>query len=182
MALDHPGRVERLAVLDIVPTGEVWRRAERRFAIGYWHWAFLAQPAPLPERLIAGDPDAYFDAHVRLIGLGAATGRYPAEVMESYRQSLRDPGAVQAICEDYRAGASIDAEHDAAEAGRRKITCPVLALWGSRGALPIFYDDVLAIWRDWAVDVRGHSVDASHFLVEDRPEQLATALGTFLTG
>jgi haloacetate dehalogenase len=181
MALDHPDRVERLAVLDIVPTGDVWRHADRRFARGYWHWAFLSQPAPLPERLIGADPDAWFDHHVTRMGIGGDPARYPAEVVAGYRRALADRAAIEAICEDYRAGASIDAEHDEADRGRRRIACPVLALWGSRGALPRFYDDVLAIWREWADDVRGGAVDATHFLVEDRPEEVAAALAEFLS-
>jgi haloacetate dehalogenase len=181
MALDHPERVERLAVLDIVPTGDVWARADRRFAAGYWHWTFLSQPAPLPEKLIGGDPDAYFEHHVRRgLGLGREAGRYPDEVLEAYRRSLHDPATVEAICEDYRAGASIDAEHDEADRGRRQIACPTLALWGSRGGLPVFYDDVLAVWRAWAPDVRGRAIEASHFLAEDRPEEVAEELAAFL--
>ena len=178
MALDHPEKVQRLAVLDIVPTGEVWRRADRDFALGYWHWAFLAQPAPLPERLIGGDPQAYFDVHVGAgMGLGAAPGRYPAAVLDAYRRAFDDPGAVEAMCEDYRAGASVDAASDDAdrEAGRT-IACPVLVLWGGRGALPRFYGDVLDVWRPWAPDVRGQALDASHFLPEDRPQETAEAL------
>jgi haloacetate dehalogenase len=182
MALDHPDRVERLAVLDIVPTGDVWRRADGRFAQGYWHWGFLSQPAPLPERLIGADPDAWFDHHVTRLGIRDDPARYPAEVVGGYRRALADPAAIEAICEDYRAGASIDAEHDEADRGRRRIACPVLALWGSRGALPRFYDDVLAIWREWAGDVRGGAVEATHFLVEDRPEEVAAALTEFLSG
>jgi haloacetate dehalogenase len=181
MALDHPGAVERLAVLDIVPTGEVWRRADRDFARGYWHWAFLAQPAPLPERLIGGDPDAFFDLHVRGgMGLGRAKGRYPPEVVDAYRRALDDPGAVTAVCEDYRAGATVDPEHDDAdrEAGRT-IACPVLVLWSAGGALPRFYGDVVAVWRPWAPDVRGRGLDASHFLAEDRPEEVAAELLAF---
>lgn len=182
MALDHPDRVERLAVLDIVPTGEVWRRADRYFARGYWHWAFLALPAPLPERLIGGDPQAFFDLHVRAgIGLGAEPGRYPPEILDAYRRLLDDPETVQAMCEDYRAGASVDVEHDDAdrEAGR-KIACPVLVLWAGRGGLPIFYGDVLEVWRPWAPDLRGEALDASHFLAEDRPEDAASRLLAFL--
>src|SRR4051812_9660768 len=179
MALDHPDRVERLAVLDIVPTGEVWRRADRDFARGYWHWAFLSQPAPLPERLIGGDPQAFFDLHVRAgMGLDGDPG-----ILAAYRRRLDDPGAVEAMCEDYRAGASVDAEHDDADrdAGRR-IACPVLVLWAARAALPRFYADVLEVWRPWAPDVRGRAIDAGHFLAEDRPGETAAELRTFLAG
>jgi haloacetate dehalogenase len=182
MALDHPDRVQRLAVLDIVPTGEVWRRADRAFARGYWHWAFLALPAPLPERLIGGDPQAFFDLHVRAgMGLGAEPDRYPPEILDAYRRLLEDPGTVAAMCEDYRAGASVDIEYDDADrdAGRQ-IACAVLVLWAARGGLPRFYSDVLEVWRPWAPDVRGEALDASHFLAEDRPQETATALLGFL--
>jgi len=179
MALDHPDRIERLAVLDIVPTAEVWARADRMFSYGYWHWSFLAQPAPLPERLIGADPEAFFEHSVRRMGIGGVPGRYPEEVMDAYRAQLRDPDAIEAMCEDYRAGAFIDLEHDEADRGARRIACPTLALWGSGGALSLFYDDVLAIWRQWAGDVSGHAVDASHFLVEDRPDDIAAELTGF---
>jgi haloacetate dehalogenase len=180
MALDHPDRVSAAAVLDIVPTGEVWARADARLALTYWHWAFLAQPAPLPERLIAGDPDAFFDLHIRALGLGGEAGRYPADLMAAYRRLLNDPSIVEAICEDYRAGAGIDRDHDDADLGTRPIQCPLLALWSARGALPRLYGDVLEVWRPWAADVTGRGLDTSHFLVEDRPEEVAHALTTFL--
>ena len=184
MALDHPDRVEHLAVLDIVPTGEVWARADRDFARGYWHWAFLALPTPLPERLIGGDPQAFFDLHVRAglgLGLGAEPARYPAEVLDAYRRALDDPGTVEAMCEDYRAGATLDVEHDDADReAERRIACPVLVLWAGRGGLPRFYHDVLEVWRPWAPDVRGEALDATHFLAEDRPQETATRLLTFL--
>lgn len=180
MALDHPDRIAAVAVLDVVPTGEVWARAEARLALTYWHWAFLAQPAPLPERLIAGDPDAFFDLHVRALGLGAAPGRYPAELMTAYRNLLDDPGTVQAICEDYRAGAGIDRDHDDADLGKRRIERPLLVLWSARGALPRLYGDVLEVWRPWAREVTGRGLEASHFLVEDRPEEVADELAAFL--
>jgi len=181
MALDHPGCVTALAVLDIVPTAEVWARADDRLALVYWHWGFLAHPAPLPERLIAGDPGAYLEHHLRSIGLGVESGRYPEEVMAAYRTQLSDAGAVEAICEDYRAGATIDRQLDEADRGR-PIECPVLVLWGTRGALGPLYGDVLEVWRGWARDPQGREVDASHFLVEDRPEEVASELTEFLEG
>ena len=180
MALDHPDRVSAAAVLDVVPTGEVWARADAAMALGYWHWAFLAQPAPLPERLIAADPDAFFDLHVRALGLGRAPGRYAADLMATYRSLLDDPGTVQAICEDYRAGAGVDRDHDDADRGRRRVECPLLAVWSARGALPRFYGDVLDVWRPWARQTTGQGLDASHFLVEDQPEQVAVLLSDFL--
>jgi len=178
MALDHAERVTALAVLDIVPTAEVWARADDKLALGYWHWGFLAQPSPLPERLIAGDPDAYFDHHLLMIGLGTDPEAYPDEVMAAYRRQLDDATAVNAICEDYRAGATIDRQLDEADRGR-EIACPVLCLWGERGALPVFYGDVLDVWRPWSPGVTGRGLDASHFLVEDRPQEVAAELAAF---
>ncbi|WP_211241774.1 alpha/beta fold hydrolase [Patulibacter minatonensis] len=178
MALDLPDRVARLCVLDVVPTVEVWERADDRMAIAYWHWPFLAQPAPLPEALIGGAPEAFWDAHVTRMGIDPADGdHYPPAVLAAYRAQLDDPGFRTTICEDYRAGATVDREHDAAdrEAGRR-IACPTLALWGSRGALEVLYGDVLEVWRPWCGELTGHAVDASHFLVEDRPAEVATAI------
>jgi haloacetate dehalogenase len=183
MALDHPERVERLAVLDIVPTADVWDRTSADVARGYWHWSFLALPAPLPELLIGGDPDAFFDLHVRgQLGMSEDPDRYPPEVVDSYRRSLHDAGAVEAMCEDYRAGATVDVEHDHTDrvAGRR-IDCPVLVLWATRGALPRFYGDVLDVWRPWAGYVLGTGVDAKHFLAEDSPEETAYQLLAFLS-
>jgi len=178
MALDHPERVSSLAVLDIVPTAEVWARADDRLALVYWHWGFLAQPPPLPERLIAADPGAYFRYHLRSIGLGVERDRYPERVLAAYRAQLEDAGAVEAICEDYRAGATIDRQLDEADRARQ-IECPVLVLWGTRGALEPLYGDVVAVWRSWARDVRGREVEASHFLVEDRPDEVARELAAF---
>ena len=178
MALDHDSAVTRLAVLDIVPTGEIWLRADARFAVGYWHWAFLAQPAPLPERLILGDPDAFWTSAQRL-GI-KADERYPEQVVAAYRAQCADPATVTAMCEDYRAGATIDRELDDADRGRRTIACPVLALWGGAGALPRFYEDPLELWRVYAPEINGHAIDgASHFLVEDAPEEVAAELVAF---
>jgi haloacetate dehalogenase len=181
MALDHPAVVERLVVLDVVPTGEVWSRADARFALGYWHWAFLAQPAPLPERLILGDPDAFWIAAER-IGLKPGDARYPDAVIAAYRSQLDDPAFVTAMCEDYRAGATIDREHDDADHGVRTIACPVRSLWAGAGALPRFYEDPLEPWRTLAPEMTGRAVaDTSHFLVEDAPEEIAAELSGFLS-
>lgn len=182
MALDHPDRVTRLAVLDVVPTAAVWSRLNPAVARGYWHWSFLAQPAPLPERLIAGDPDAFFALHVEgQLGMGSDPGRFPAAVLAAYRATLHDSEAVRAMCEDYRAGATVDVDHDEADrdAGRR-IACPTLVLYGGRGGLPRFYPDVLDVWRPWATNLRGAAIDARHFLVEERPAETVEALLAFL--
>jgi haloacetate dehalogenase len=181
MALDHPGVVSALAVLDIVPTAEVWVRADARLALAYWHWGFLAQPAPLPERLIGSDPDGYFEHHVRRLGIGDDPRLYPAPVLDVYRRQLREPAVVEAICEDYRAGATIDRQLDEGDrtAGTR-IDVPLVALWAGRGALPHFYEDVTEIWREWARDVEGGELDAGHFVVEDRPGEVAARLAGFL--
>ncbi len=171
MALDHPERVTRLAVLDIVPTGEVLMRADRAFGLGYWHWFFLAQPAPLPERMIGADPDAYyrhFDADF-----------FDPEAVAAYRRAADDPDTIRAMCEDYRAGAGLDVEHDLADRNhRRRIACPLLALWGGRWYLEDWYD-VLGIWREWADDVTGRAVDAGHYLAEERPDDVLDDLRGF---
>ncbi|CAA9514652.1 MAG: hypothetical protein AVDCRST_MAG69-2691 [uncultured Solirubrobacteraceae bacterium] len=182
MALDRPETVERLVVLDIVPTGEVWWRADAAFARGYWHWAFLAQPAPLPERLIGADPQAFFDLHVRDgMGIGREPNRYPPEVIDAYRRLLDEPAIVEGMCEDYRAGATVDVEYDHADrVAGRQIDCPVLVLWARAGGLPRFYGDPLDVWRPWAPDLRGAPVDGSHFMAEDRPEDVAARLLDFL--
>jgi len=172
LALDHPERVTRLAVLDIVPTGEVFVRADREFGLGYYHWFFLAQPAPLPERMIAADPDAYYRFH--------ESGEiFDAQALAEYRRFAADPDAIHAMCEDYRAGATLDYWHDLADRGRkRKIACPVLALWGARWHVHDWYD-VLAVWREWADDVRGRALDCGHYLPEERPDETLAELRAF---
>jgi haloacetate dehalogenase len=176
LALDHPERVARLAVLDIIPTLEHFERADKRFGLGYWHWFFLAQPSDLPETLIGADPDAYWFRH---------TSReekprdfFAAPALEDHLRAFRDPATRHAICEDYRAGATIDCAHDAADRGHRKIACPVLALWAGKGKLPEWYD-VAAVWRDWADAVEGGALDCGHYLAEERPDEVAAAFERF---
>jgi haloacetate dehalogenase len=171
MALDHPERVAKLAVLDVIPTGDAFRRADMAFGLGYWHWFFLAQPFDLPERLIGADPDFFL--------LRNRPEVWTPEAFEEYRRCFRDPRTVHAICEDYRAAATLDYERDEADrrAGRR-IACPVLALWGREGRLEEWYD-VLDVWRGWAEDVRGRALDCGHYLPEEAPEETYAELRTF---
>jgi haloacetate dehalogenase len=171
MALDHPERVAKLAVLDVIPTGDAFRRADMAFGLGYWHWFFLAQPFDLPERLIGTDPDFFL--------LRNRPEVWAPEAFEEYRRCFRDPRTVHAICEDYRAAATLDYERDEADrrAGRR-IACPVLALWGREGRLEEWYD-VLDVWRGWAEDVHGRALDCGHYLPEEAPEETYAELRTF---
>jgi haloacetate dehalogenase len=177
MALDHPETVERLAVLDILPTLEHYRRTDQTFAMTYWHWFFLPQPYPLPEKLIGGDPEWFFQRN------WPAASEPPAffspEAIADYWKAFRDPSTVHAICEDYRAGATIDCELDAADFARRRITCPLLVLWAAKGILPRCYD-TLAVWRDWADDVTGREIDSGHYMPEEKPEETLAALREFL--
>lgn len=181
MALDHPDRVERLAVLDVLPTETVWERADARFALGYWPWSLLAQSEPLPERILTAIPDVIVDS--ALGGWGSPASVFTPQARAAYVEALRDPDHAHAICEEYRAAATIDRDHDKADrtAGRR-IACPVLALWSARGPLGTWYaaeSGPLALWQTWAEDVRGHALDAGHFFPEEAPEQTAEALQDF---
>jgi haloacetate dehalogenase len=181
MAFDHPDRVDRLAVLDVLPTETVWERADARFALSYWPWSLLAQPEPLPERILAAVPEAIVDD--ALGGWGSPSVVFPSEVRDAYVEALRDPDHAHAICEEYRAAATIDREHDRADlASGRRIVCPLLALWSAEGALDAWYVEdggPPALWQAWADDVRGHALDAGHFFPEEAPQQTADALNRF---
>ncbi|HEX2182435.1 MAG TPA: alpha/beta hydrolase [Rubrobacteraceae bacterium] len=181
MALDHPDRVERLAVLDVLPTETVWARADARFALAFWPWTLLAQPGPLPERVLAAVPEAIVDA--ALGRWGSPSTAFPPDVRAAYVQALREPGHAHAICEEYRAAATIDREHDEADrASGRRIVCPLLALWSARGPLDTWYEEEggpLSIWRAWGDDVRGRALSAGHFFPEEVPERTADALSSF---
>jgi haloacetate dehalogenase len=174
LALDHPERVRRLATLDIIPTGEHFRRTDMKFALGYWHWFFLAQPYPFPENLIGANPEAFFSGRPNRANVHAP------EALDDYLRCYRNPQTIHAACEDYRAAATYDFALDEADRGKKKIAAPLLALWGARGALPAWYD-VLAVWRDWADDVRGHAIDAGHFIPEEAPDATYDALHGFFT-
>jgi haloacetate dehalogenase len=184
MALDHPDRVARLAVLDILPIGTVWDRADARLALGYWPWSLLAQAAPLPERILTAVPEAIIDS--ALGGWGTPPGTFSAPVRRAYVDALRDGAHAHAICEEYRAAAGIDRDHDReSRAAGQRIAAPLLALWSAAGAVGTWYEDArgpLGLWQSWAIDVTGHPVDGGHFFPEERPTETADTLARFLEG
>jgi haloacetate dehalogenase len=182
LALDHPDRIERLAVLDILPTGEHFRRADMRFGLGYWHWFFLAQPFDVPERMIGADPQGFLTRAWPRDDQGRPQPPpyFAREAAADYVRCYLNPATVHATCEDYRAGATYDFELDEADrASGRRIECPVLALWAAHGQLPRWYD-VLAVWRDWAHDVQGGPIESGHFMAEEAPDATIEALRAFL--
>jgi haloacetate dehalogenase len=179
LALDHPQAVTRLAVLDILPVDIVWQRADAKFALGYWPWTLLAQPAPLPETILAAAADVIVDN--ALNGWGSPQGIVPVDIRAAYIAALRDLKHAQAICEEYRAAAGIDVAHNRAdrEAGKR-IGCPVLALWSADGPLDGWYPEgPLALWRQWADDVSGQPVEGGHFFPEAAPGRTVELLRAF---
>lgn len=180
MALDHPQTVTKLAVLDIVPTYTTWNRMEMRRGMATYHWFFLAQPDGLPERLIGADPAYYLRETLRR--WAGRSDAFTPEAMVEYERCFADPACIHATCEDYRAGATLDYQTDKADYGRRRIACPVLALWGERGFGMGTDDsaDPLADWREWAGDVRGQPIRGGHFLPEEAPAETLAALESFL--
>jgi haloacetate dehalogenase len=178
MAIDHPDAVERVALLDIIPTRTLFGTIDADRARSYYHWFFLAQPPDLPERLIGADPEYFLRWTVGSWTAGD-TELAPAAMAE-YLRCFCTPAAVHASCEDYRAGASIDLEHDDADvAAGRRVACPLLAIWGAAGRIGRLYD-VLGTWREVADDVRGTAVPGGHFPAEEAPEETLAELRAFL--
>jgi haloacetate dehalogenase len=174
MTLDHPERVSKLAVLDITPTYNLYANANRLIATAYWHWFMLAQAPDVPERLIGADPRYFMRTMMARWGSGTLEPFAP-EAMAEYERCFSDHATIEATCEDYRAGASIDIEHDTADYGKRKIECPVLALYSRRleALRP------LEAWQEWSEHVTGQALDCGHFLPEERPDETHEALRRF---
>lgn len=175
MALDHSDRIEKLAVLDIVPTHKVFSTVDKEIATGYYHWFFLIQGNGLPETLIGHDPGYYLQAKLRQWAGDA--NAFDRRAMQEYIRCFSDPACIHASCEDYRAAASVDLEHDEADM-HRKLQCPLLVLWGEKGLMERHYD-VPATWRERASDVRGRKLACGHFLAEEKPKETMTELLSF---
>jgi haloacetate dehalogenase len=178
LALDHPEKVRRLAVFDVIPISEAWGHADAKFAMTYWPWSLLSQKAPLPEKYLSGVPGAVFDNPF-------GQGSFGPEVRAEYIETLRDPARAHAICEEYRAAAGLDIEHDKTDQKEsRRITCPMLHLWSAGGPLDTFYEQdggALGIWRKWADNVQGQAMKGGHFFPEENPMETAEILHNFLS-
>jgi haloacetate dehalogenase len=174
MALDHPDRVTKVAFLDILPTYDLYRQTNKEFAISHWTSFFYMQPYDLPERLIAGDPEYFI--RINLTDFADAEGVFPEEAVAEYIRCFT-PAEIHAACEDYRASFSIDDEHDTADR-HLKLHCPVLVLWGLKGACETCFD-MKCIWRDRVEDVIFQTLDTNHYLAEEDPDRTFEALYTF---
>ena len=178
LARDHPERIERLALLDIVPTLYRFETIDQKAATSSWHWFFLIQPSGFPERLIGAEAE-FFLRH-QLSALLREPAKLEPEAFAEYLRCFKNPETIRATCDEYRAGATIDLVHDRADRGRR-LTMRLLMLWGERSSQGSGYD-ILSVWRDHAEDVTGHAVNSGHFLAEDAPEDTYRALRDFFTG
>jgi len=180
MAVDHPERIQAAAVVDILPTASYWDRMDREFALKIYHWAFLAQPSPLPETLISAEPITYLEHTLASWTAAQDLTCFSESALSHYLAAFADPDRVAAACNDYRAGAYIDFDHDKAdEAAGRKIKPPLLAVWGGTG-IAENADSPLTAWQRWAESVQGASVPSGHFVPEENPDGLLALLLPFL--
>ncbi|EPX77846.1 alpha/beta fold hydrolase [Litoreibacter arenae] len=178
-ALDHPERLSRLGIIEIVPTGDFWQSWNAELAYNAYHWTFLAQPHPLPENMINANPVAYIDHTLKSWVNAKSLDVFPEAALESYRAQARDPAHIHAMCADYRAGATFDrALDDADRAAGRKIAAPLRFLW-AEGGFPGQTGDPAALWRNWANDVSDRSCVSGHFVMEENPEAVLDCFGAF---
>ena len=177
LALDHPDAVLSLTVMDIVPTYAMFMDTSRKVAGSYWHWYFLSQPEPFPERVIGNDPDFFYETC--LVGWGATKiSDFDSDMIADYRRAWRDPGMVHGSCSDYRAAASIDLEHDTADIDKR-VQCPTLAFYGAAGRMAQLFD-IPAEWRKRCADLSTSSLPGGHFFVDQFPHDVAQTVTDFL--
>jgi haloacetate dehalogenase len=177
LALDHPDAVLSLTVMDIVPTYAMFMDTSRKVAGSYWHWYFLSQPEPFPERIIGNDPDFFYETC--LVGWGATNiSDFDRDMIAEYRRAWRDPGMIHGSCSDYRAAASIDLDHDAADIEKR-VRCPTLAFYGAAGQMARLFD-IPAEWRKRCADLSTSSLPGGHFFVDQFPHDVAHTLTDFL--
>lgn len=177
LCVDHPGRVTRAMLLDIAPTLAMYERTSMAFAAAYWHWFFLIQPAPFPETLINAEPEFYLN---KLMGLRhAGLSPFVPDAMAAYTAAMRDPAHVHAMCEDYRAAATIDLDHDRADlADGRRVDCPLRVLWGEHGVVARCFEP-MSLWQEVASDVSGRAVPCGHYIPEEAPEVLQEEMLAF---
>lgn len=177
MALDHPGKVQSLTVMDIIPTSDVFAHTDKLLALTYWHWFFLAQPAPFPETLIGHDPDRFFETC--LLGWGKSKlSDFDPDQLASYRAAWNDPGMILGSCADYRAAATIDSVHDA-EDQSAMVTCPTLVAYGADGVMADMFD-IPALWRHKCTQVQVGPQPGGHFFIDQHPDETAEMLLAFL--
>ncbi|MFN3969845.1 MAG: alpha/beta fold hydrolase [Gemmobacter sp.] len=179
LALDHPGRVRRLGIIEIATTADYWAHWDAGMAMAAWHWTFLAQPAPLPETMIAADPVGVIEWFLRSWTMARDLSVFPPAALESYRAQAREPARIHAMCADYRAGASVDRAMDEADrAEGRRIEAPLRFLWGRHG-FPARTGDPGALWRAWSDDVTDSACASGHFVMEEAPEAVLEAFLPF---
>jgi haloacetate dehalogenase len=173
-AMDEPDRITHLAVLDAVPIADALARCDARFATAWWHWFFLGNPAANAERVIAADPDAWYRSEHARRSMGDAA-------WHDFRDAIHDRETVHAMCEDYRAGLTVDRAHDESDrAAARRVRCPVHVVWAARDDMQQLYGDPRGIWAAWAERVTGSAIDCGHHVAEEAPDALAAALRAFL--
>ena len=177
LGLDHPDYVKAMVLLDIAPTREMYAGTSANFASAYWHWFFLTQPQPLPEQMIGADPEGFW----KLKCFNQASGRNPfsTEALAEYLDAFKQPDTIHSSCEDYRAAASIDIEHDDADQGK-KLVMPVLVLWAKLGVIETCFK-ALELWRQRANKVEGEALDATHYMAEEIPVEIAARMSNFFS-
>ena len=174
LGLDHPQYVNAMTLLDIAPTREMYAGTTTDFARAYWHWFFLIQPKPLPEQIIGKDPEAFWK--LKCFNQTSGDNPFTKEALAEYLEAFKNPETIHSSCEDYRAAASIDIEHDNED--QKKLKMPILALWAKRGVIEKCFD-ALKLWQQRADKVEGESINATHYMAEEIPEEIAKRMSEF---